>query len=78
MARKISKRKAIQAAKRQSAADAEARKSRKWPGTRRDDGGGSHAGRVAVIAHHHNSSALAALLLGAGAFKVLVKKDDEK
>ena len=35
MPRKISKRKAIQAAKRQAAADAESRKNRKWPGTRR-------------------------------------------
>lgn len=39
MPRKISKRKAIQAAKRKAAAEAQAMKSRRWPGTRRQPSG---------------------------------------
>ena len=65
MPRKISKRKAIQAAKRKAAdADAEARKNRKWPGTR----------RTAMIAHAHtNMHVLGSLLIAAGAVPVILK-----
>lgn len=64
MPRKISKRKAIQAAKRQAAADAEARKNRKWPGTR----------RTAMITHTHtNMHVLGSLLIAAGAVPVVLK-----
>ena len=64
MPRKISKRKAIQAAKRQAAADAESRKNRKWPGTR----------RTAMIAHAHtNMHVLGSLLIAARAVPVVLK-----
>jgi hypothetical protein len=71
MPHKANKRKAIQEAKRRAAAAEEARKNKKWPGTR----------RVAMIAHHNGSQAtLISLLLGAGVFDgpdVLVKKDTQ-
>ena len=58
MPRKLNKRKAIQAQKRKAQAAEEARKNKRWPGTRRDG----------LIAHHNGSpAALMALLLGAGA-----------
>lgn len=67
MPRKINKRKATQAAKRKVAAEIEARKNRRWPGTRRPADEGTP--RVGMIARHNGSAmTLAALLLGARAF----------
>lgn len=66
MPRKINKRKAIQAEKRKAQAAEEARKSKRWPGTR----------RTITIAHHHNNMAvLGSLLVAAGAVPVILKRD---
>jgi len=67
MPRKVNKRKAIQAAKRKALEAEAARKSRRWPGTRREP---AQDRRVGMIAHHNASAALAALLLGIQAVKV--------
>lgn len=45
MPKKANNRKALQAAKRKALAEDEARKNKKWPGTR----------KVAIIAHHDRS-----------------------
>jgi len=65
MPRKINKRKAIQAAKRKAAAAIEARKSRRWPGTRREG----------AVHQHSRMMALAALLLGGESWRARSSDD---
>lgn len=77
MPRKKNNRKAVQAQKREALAQENARKNKKWAGTRRDaDEGPQMPRKVAVIAHHHSSMALAALLLGARGVNTLAKHKD--
>jgi hypothetical protein len=63
MPRRVNKRKAIQAAKRAAQAAEDARKNKRWPGTR----------RVGFIAHHKKTAALTSLLLAVGAVKITLK-----
>jgi len=64
MPRKISKRKAIQAEKRKAQAAEEARKNKRWPGTR----------RTVTIAHHNNMAVLGSLLVASAAVPIILKR----